>query len=209
MNIIRVLLVSSFLLIAIGLSAQTEANSKSEFSVSVSFESGVDSELFVFGSSLGFDYITPSKFSFGIGLGYISKTIYHETSGDMTSSTCRNKTSNTIKTMRILGGRSLKLNRRGNIRLHLQSGVGLSETIVENNFRRVSNLGYLFGPAYVCKSDEQIMHSLTFEVGPKLQFFMNRSLSLFIVGRGQFIPDLKPVFSLGIGMDIGRFVFKK
>lgn len=209
MNIIRVLLVSSFLLIAIGLSAQTESNVKSEFAGSGSLEFGNDPEIHSIGVNIGLNYISPCKFSFGIGLGYVSRMLSDEKPDGLTSNVLQNYPSDELKTIRILGGRSMNLNRRGTLRFHLQSGIGFIESTEIKNIRRVSGGFFTLGFGSGFAWDKHTTNSLSFELAPKVQFLMSEFLSFFIIGRGQFIPEHKPLFSLGIGMDVGRFVFKK
>jgi hypothetical protein len=207
MNTIRVILTSLLFIISIGLHAQTESNAKSEFSGSLSFESGVDLETFLIGANVGLNYKSPRKFTFGIGLGYATSSISDEIPSEFNPGLFEDYPSDELKTIRILCGNSLNLNRRGTIRFHLQYGVGFIELTEVKNFRQISRGAFTFGFGSGFAWDTQITNSLSFELAPKFQFFVGRDFSLFILGRGQFIADRKPIYSFGLGMDVGRFLF--
>ena len=209
MNTIRVILASLLFFIAMGLSAQTKSDAKSEFSGSGSFESGVDPETFLIGANVGLNYKSSRKFTFGIGLGYATSSIDDEIPSEFNPGLFEDYPSDELKTIRILCGNSLNLNRRGTIRFHLQYGVGFIELTEVKNFRQTSRGAFTFGFGSGFAWDNHTTNSLSFQLAPKVQFFMSRYLSLFIIGRGQFIADRKPIYSFGLGMDIGRFVFKK
>jgi len=207
MSIIRVILASLLFIFTLGLSAQTEAVDESEYSVSLSLEYGFDLEQLIFGAGLDLNYTSSSNFSVGIGLGYATSSISDEIPSEFNPGIFEDYPYDELKTIRILCGNSWNLNRRGTIRCHLQYGVGFIELTEVKNFRQTSGGLFTFGFGSGFAWDNHTTNTLLFQLAPKFQFFVGRNLSLFIVGRGQFIADRKPIYSFGLGMDIGRFVF--
>ena len=207
MSIIRVILASLLFIFTLGLFAQTEAVDESEYSVSLSLEYGFDLEQLIFGAGLDLNYTSSSNFSVGIGLGYATSSISDEIPSEFNPGIFEDYPYDELKTIRILCGNSWNLNRRGTIRSHLQYGVGFVELTEVKNFRQTSVGLFSFGFGSGFTWDNHTTNTLSFQLAPKFQFFVGSDFSLFILGRGQFIDDRKPIYSFGLGMDIGRFVF--